>query len=264
MSIASPMQTVRDLAGKRALVSGGTRGMGAATAARLRLAGAHVTATGRGAPEKLAADEFIAADVSTAEGTDRVIEQITRGGGADIIVHVAGGGGAPSGGFAMLTPEMWHKTLELNLLGAVRLDRGLVPAMIAAGAGAIVHVTSIQRRMPLYDATLAYAAAKAALATYSKGLANELAPHGIRVNTVAPGATQTDGANRLIDSISQGQGVDREAALQQVMDSLGGIPIGRPNQPEEVAELIAFLVSDRASAITGAEHIIDGGTLPTI
>jgi NAD(P)-dependent dehydrogenase (short-subunit alcohol dehydrogenase family) len=264
MSIASPMQTVRDLAGKRALVSGGTRGMGAATAARLRLAGAHVTATGRGAPEKLAADEFIAADVSTAEGTDRVIEQITRGGGADIIVHVAGGGAAPSGGFAKLTPEMWHETLELNLLGAVRLDRGLVPAMIAAGAGAIVHVTSIQRKMPLYDATLAYAAAKAALATYSKGLANELAPHGIRVNTVAPGFIQTDGAERPIDSISTGQGIDRESALQQIMDSLGGIPIGRPNQPEEVAELIAFLVSDRAATITGAEHIIDGGTLPTI
>src|SRR6202158_872252 len=188
MSIATPMQTVRDLAGKRALVSGGTRGMGAATAARLRAAGAHVTATGRNVPDELTADEFIAADVSTAEGTDRVIEQITRSGGVDIIVHIVGGGGsAPSGGFAKLTSEQWHETLELNLLGAVRLDRGLVPAMIAAGAGAIVHVTSIQRRMPLYDATLAYAAAKAALATYSKGLANELAPHRIRVNTISPG-----------------------------------------------------------------------------
>lgn len=109
-----------------------------------------------------------------------MIEQITQDGGVDIIVHVAGGGPAPSGGFAMLTPELWRRTLELNLLGTVRLDRGLVPAMIDAGAGAIVHVTSIQRKMPLYDATLAYAAAKAALTIYSKGLANELAPHGIR------------------------------------------------------------------------------------
>src|ERR1700674_3598548 len=99
MSIASPMQTVRDLVGKRALVSGGTRGMGAATAARLRLAGAHVTATGRRVPEELAAGEFIAADVSPAAGTDRVAEQIISNGGVDIIVHVAGGGGsAPSGG----------------------------------------------------------------------------------------------------------------------------------------------------------------------
>jgi NAD(P)-dependent dehydrogenase (short-subunit alcohol dehydrogenase family) len=118
--------------------------------------------------------------------------------------------------------------------------------------------------MPLYDATLAYAAAKAALTTYSKGLANELAPHGIRVNTVSPGFIQSGGADRLITTISHGHRVDRAAALQQIMDSLGGIPLGRPTQPEEVAELVAFLVSDRASAITGAEHIIDGGTLPTI
>jgi NAD(P)-dependent dehydrogenase (short-subunit alcohol dehydrogenase family) len=136
--------------------------------------------------------------------------------------------------------------------------------MIDTGAGAIVHITSIQRKMPLYDATLAYAAAKAALTTYSKGLANELAPYGIRVNTVAPGFVQSGGAERLIASISQGHQLDRSAALQQIMDSLGGIPLGRPTQPEEVAELVAFLVSNRATAITGAEHIIDGGTLPTI
>jgi len=210
------------------------------------------------------ADKFIAADISTPEGTDSVIAQMSQNGAVQIIVHVAGGGPAPPGGFAMLTPELWNRTLELNLLGAVRLDRGLVPAMIDAGLGAIVHVTSIQRKMPLYDATLAYAAAKAALATYSKGLANELAPHGIRVNTVSPGFIKTDGAETLIDSISKGQGIGREAALQQIMDSLGGIPIGRPAQPEEVAELVAFLVSERASAIAGAEHIIDGGTLPTV
>jgi len=136
--------------------------------------------------------------------------------------------------------------------------------MIQTGAGSIVHITSIQRKMPLYDATLAYAAAKAALTTYSKGLANELAPHGIRVNTVSPGFIQTGGAERLIARISQGHQVDRDEALREIMDALGGIPLGRPARPEDVAELVAFLVSDRASAITGAEHIIDGGTIPTI
>lgn len=264
MTVVAYLDAVEDLVGRRALISGGTRGTGAAIVTRLRAAGAHVTASGRHAPGHLDADAFIAADIATGEGTSHVIDQITRNGGVDIIVHVAGGGPAPSGGFAMLSDELWRHTLELNLMGAVRLDRGLVPAMISAGEGAIVHVTSIQRKMPLYDATLAYAAAKAALATYSKGLANELGPKGIRVNAVAPGFIQTEGAQELIDAISTGQSIDRAAALEQVMNDLGGIPIGRPAQPTEVAELVAFLVSDRASAITGAEHVIDGGTTPTL
>lgn len=126
------------------------------------------------------------------------------------------------------------------------------------------YVSSIQRRLPLYEATLAYAAAKAALTHYSKGLSNEVGPRGVRVNTVAPGFIETTAAQALIDRLAKGAGTDEATARQGLMDSLRGIPIGRPGRPEEVAELVAFLVSERAASITGAEYVIDGGTIPTV
>jgi NAD(P)-dependent dehydrogenase (short-subunit alcohol dehydrogenase family) len=234
--------------------------------ARLRGAGALVMTTARTKPDNDPhPDLFIVADVSTAASAQIVLDGVrSRLGVLDILVHVVGGSHAPSGGFAALSDEHWQDELNLNLLAAVRLDRGLLPAMVAAGSGAVVHISSIQRRMPQFDATLGYAAAKAALTTYSKGLANEVGPAGVRVNTIAPGFVQTAGADGLIDRISRGAGISRDAARQQIMDSLGGIPLGRPAQPDDTAELVAFLVSDRARAITGAEYVLDGGTLPTI
>lgn len=254
-----------ELEGKRALVTGGTKGVGEAVVAALRQAGVKVLTTARSGPGDLAGDDqFITADVSTAEGCATVADAVRdKLGGIDIVVHVVGGSSAPAGGFAVLNDGERHKALDQNLFAAVRLDRALLPAMIAQGSGVIIHITSIQGRLPLPDATLAYAAAKAALSTYSKGLSKEVSPKGVRVVRVSPGWVETDAAIRLVEEIARKNGTDYEAGCKMVMGSLGGIPLGRPAKPKEVADLVAFLASPRAASITGTEYVIDGGTVPT-
>jgi len=256
---------IADFKGKRVLVTGGTKGAGKAIADRFLKGGATLAITARSAPTENSAAHFIQADVSTSEGTTHVIrEMLDRFKGVDIMVHNVGGSSAPSGGFITVTDELWQQAINENLYPAVRLDRGLLPAMIEQRSGVIIHVSSIQRTMPLYDSTLAYAAAKAALTNYSKGLANEVSPKGIRVLTVSPGFIETDAATRMIQRMADKDKSDYTAARLKLMDMLGGIPLGRPNRPEEVAELVAFAASDRASAITGTEIVIDGGTIPTV
>lgn len=253
------------LEGRRALVTSGTRGAGAATVRLFRQLGAEVLTTARSRPDTLEHGvRFVAADLTTAEGCDKVAAAVRdRLGGVDIVVHMLGGSSAPAGGFAALGDEDWKRELDLNLMPAVRLDRALVPQMVAHGGGAVIHVTSIQRALPLPEATTAYAAAKAALSTYSKALSKEVSPKGVRVIRVSPGWIETEASVHLAERLGAASGADAESGKRMIMASLGGIPLGRPSSPEEVASLIAFLASDRAASITGAEYVIDGGTVPT-
>ena len=255
-----------ELNGRRALVAGGTKDVGAAVVETLRAAGATVVAAARSVPDTAPEGvSYVAADLTTASGCQTVIDAaFERLGGIDIVINIIGGSTAPGGGFAVLTDDEWTSALNLNLMCAVRIDRGVIPSMIERGSGVVLHVTSIQNVLPLPQSTTAYAAAKAALSTYSKSLSKEITPKGVRVVRVSPGWIETESAIGLANRLAEQAGTDYEGGKKIIMDSLGGIPLGRPAKPQEVADLITFLVSARAASISGTEYIIDGGTVPTV
>ncbi|MGC9540560.1 SDR family oxidoreductase [Streptomyces sp. UG1] len=246
----------RELAGKRALVTGGSRGIGAAVVRQFLDAGAEVLTTARSAtrtvPEGAA---FVEADVRTPAGAEKLAAAAQEMlGGVDIVVHNAGGG-RPHAGASAIPAEEWQDALDLNYLAAVRLDSLLVPGMRERRSGMIVHVSSAAVLTPI-GPFLHYVAAKAALETYSRGLSLELAPSGIRVNTVTPGRVATPG----------GEATREEWARMNVAPSQTNAddttPLGRDGRPDDIAHAVLFLVSDRASWLTGSNLVVDGGEFP--
>src|SRR6266404_2882479 len=171
MTISYPFTVFGDeFKGKRVLVTGGTKGVGEAILRRFALSGASVATTARSeAAHSQASVLFIKGDLGTARGAQNVVDRIQQEwGGLDVLVNNVGGTETKAGGFEVLTDEDWQRILDVNLLAAVRLDRAFIPGMIERKSGVVIHISSVAHRLPFPNSTLAYAAAKAALTTYSK------------------------------------------------------------------------------------------------
>ena len=254
------------LEGKIALVTGGTKGIGKSIADRLAQAGATVIITARSKSEEANPSfHFIAADLSIEGESARIASEIhEKFGRVDILINNLGGSSSPGGGFSVLTDEHWTNDYKLNLLAPVSLDRAVLPKMLEAGNGVIINISSINSQLPLWDLNMSYGVAKAALDSYSKVLSNEVAGKGIRVVTVSPGPVRTSAMEAVLDNLAKSLDKTVDEATQIIMDKIGGIPIGRIAEPQDIAELVGFLVSPAAAYITGVNYIIDGGTIPVV
>jgi NAD(P)-dependent dehydrogenase (short-subunit alcohol dehydrogenase family) len=253
--------------GKTAVVTGGSVGIGLAIAHGLAAEGVHLVLAARNEQRlervgrEIEAEHgvrvtVVAADVGSADGVTRTVAAVTALGGADILVNNAGTGSEET--ILDAQDDRWQSYWDLHVMAAVRLARGLAPGMRERGGGVILHNASICATQPLGYEPI-YNVTKAALVMFSKCLANELIPAGIRVNAVNPGLVMTPDWQKTARLLTQDTDTSWEEYLQKIAED--NAPIGRFGTPEEIANLFVFLCSPRASYCVGSTYYIDGGWL---
>ncbi|MYV97388.1 SDR family oxidoreductase [Streptomyces sp. SID3343] len=261
------------LTGKTAVVTGASRGIGLAVVEALTAEGVRVVAGARTVtPElKRTGATAVSVDLSEADGPARLIERACAelGGDIDVLVNNVGGGDAggdgasQTSGFLAFTDRQWAQAIDLNFLAAVRTTRAALPHLIRT-RGAIVNVSSNGARMPHAGPT-PYTTAKAALTALGKALAEEFGPHGVRVNTVSPGPVRTamwEAPDGYGAELAKAMGLEQEQLLAALPATMG-MTTGRFVEPAEVAALVTYLASPLAGSTTGADHVVDGGSIKT-
>jgi NAD(P)-dependent dehydrogenase (short-subunit alcohol dehydrogenase family) len=252
-----------------AVVTGASRGIGLAITQALVDEGVHVVAGARERSKELdalvgaGAVEAVLVDLSTPRGPADLVAVALGHGRLDIVINNVGAAKTRLTGFVDVTDEQWLASLNLNFMAAVRTVRAALPAMIAAGRGTIVTTSSVNSFLP-DPAVIDYSASKAALANFCKSLSKEVGPHGIRVNAVSPGPVTTAlwlGDDGVAATVARSSGGNADAIVEQQAKQA---PTGRFTHPNEVADLVVFLASDRAANITGADFVIDGGLITTL
>jgi NAD(P)-dependent dehydrogenase (short-subunit alcohol dehydrogenase family) len=261
-----------NLKDKTAVITGGSKGIGLATARVLAAEGVSVVVGSRTVTEELDSLKAthgvtaVPVDLASPDGPGELVRAaVDLRGGIDLLVNNVGIS-EPAASSTEFSDQQWQRIFNLTLFATVRTVRSALPAMRGRDGACVINISSVVAKVPA--GTIApYSAAKAALTNFGKALSEELAPQGIRVNTVSPGPVRTPfwtAPGAFADMMAEQAGTTAQEVMDRVLPESMALSTGRIGEPEEIAELVAFLASERAGNITGADYVIDGGMLKSV